>query len=229
MAGRSSRFFEAGYKVPKYLIEVKGRTLLEYSLSSLPLSIADNIIFIALNEHIKNYSLNSYLKKIVPFKFQIVGLERVTRGQAETVLTAESLVAMNKDLIIYNIDTFFYSANLEKTLLSESKKDGILGAFIDERPIWSFAEIDTETNIVKKTAEKEVISKFALTGFYHFSEANFFFKAAREAIKTNNSVLNEFYVAPLYNSLIRQGLKFTLDFVDEFIPLGTPEDLTKII
>jgi NDP-sugar pyrophosphorylase family protein len=229
MAGRSSRFFEAGYKIPKYLIEVKGRTLLEYSLSSLPLSIADNIIFIALNEHIKNYSLNTYLKKIIPFKFQIVGLERVTRGQAETVLAAEQFVAMDKDLIIYNIDTFFCSANLEKTLLSGSKKDGILGAFIDERPIWSFAEIDVKTNIVKKTAEKEVISKFALTGFYHFSKAIFFFKEAREAIKADNSVLNEFYVAPLYNDLIRQGLEFTLDFVDEFIPLGTPEDVAKIV
>ena len=36
MAGESSRFFKAGFKIPKYLIEVKGKTLLEHSVNSLP-------------------------------------------------------------------------------------------------------------------------------------------------------------------------------------------------
>ena len=35
MAGAGSRFKKAGYKVPKYMIEVKGKTLFEWSMDSL--------------------------------------------------------------------------------------------------------------------------------------------------------------------------------------------------
>lgn len=51
MAGRGSRFVKEGYTLPKFMIEVKGKTLFEYSLESLPLEIADKIIFICLEEH----------------------------------------------------------------------------------------------------------------------------------------------------------------------------------
>ena len=39
MAGEGRRFREAGFTVPKMLIEAKGKTLLEWSIDSLPLKI----------------------------------------------------------------------------------------------------------------------------------------------------------------------------------------------
>ena len=35
MAGKGSRFREAGYDCPKFMIEAKGKTLFEWSLDSL--------------------------------------------------------------------------------------------------------------------------------------------------------------------------------------------------
>ena len=35
MAGLGTRFRKAGYQVPKYMIEAKGKTLFEWSLDSL--------------------------------------------------------------------------------------------------------------------------------------------------------------------------------------------------
>ena len=81
MAGHGNRFKGAGYKIPKYLIEVKGKKLLEYSLESLPLELATNIIFIALKEHQDKFDINQKIKEILNNKaFNLVLLDDVTEG-----------------------------------------------------------------------------------------------------------------------------------------------------
>jgi dTDP-glucose pyrophosphorylase len=228
MAGFGSRFAKAGYTVPKYLIEVNNKTLLQYSLSSLPLDICSNLIFICLKDHNINNKLRVVIEKILGHnKFIIVEIDNVTNGQAETVLKAASYFT-NSDLLIYNIDTYFKSNTLKKLLLSPAKQDGILGAFIDNSNKWSFAKLG-ENNCVIETAEKIVISENALTGMYHFTNPNDFIEVATNALDNKITSLNEYYIAPMYNKLIAQGKNFVLDMVDEFIALGTPEDVKKMI
>lgn len=227
MAGRGSRFAKAGYDVPKYLIEYKGKKLLEYSLNSLPIHSEDCIYFIVLKEHAKKYDLNHEIINIVGnnIKFEIIELDCVTNGQAETVLRAREYIDNDIDLVIYNIDTYFSSKNLFELINSDKKKDGVIGAFkvFEDDPRWSFA---TEKNgIVVKTAEKIQISENALTGLYHFTKGKDFVKVAINHIERGVTNNNEYYIAPMYNDLILEGKQFVLDFVDEFIPLGTPEDL----
>lgn len=225
MAGKGSRFAKAGYNIPKYLIEVKGRTLLEYSLNSLPLEIADHIIFIALEDHINNHNLREVISNLLPGKnISIISLSEYTNGQAETVLTARNYINNSNDLIIYNIDTYFQSPTLKSKLLSPEKKDGILGYFKDDAVKWSFAKVNSD-NIVTETAEKIVISDNALTGLYHFTNGSDFVRVAERAIASNQTSSNEFYIAPLYNYLISEGKQFVLDYAAEFIALGTPEDV----
>jgi choline kinase len=52
MAGLGSRFRKAGYNVPKYMIEAKGKTLFEWSMISLTgfKDVVDKYIFIHCNE-----------------------------------------------------------------------------------------------------------------------------------------------------------------------------------
>jgi 2-C-methyl-D-erythritol 4-phosphate cytidylyltransferase len=52
MGGLGSRFRKAGYTLPKYMIEARGKTLFEYSMISLEgyRDIADRWIFIALRD-----------------------------------------------------------------------------------------------------------------------------------------------------------------------------------
>ena len=120
MAGRGSRFTEAGFDTPKMLIVAKGKTLLEWSLSSLPLHICTNILFIALEEH-KQYNIEEFIANKYPqldgiIKF--VFLNETTRGQSETVLKAKTLMDPSKGLLIYNIDTWFASSTLERNKFS---------------------------------------------------------------------------------------------------------------
>jgi dTDP-glucose pyrophosphorylase len=226
MAGKGSRFIEKGYTIPKYLIEVKGKKLLEYSLESLPLELATKIIFIALKEHQLEFNIKEEIKVILKNKnFELVLLDKVTQGQAETVLFAKKHVDFSKDLAIFNIDTNFSSTSLKVVLLNKTKKkDGVLGAFKSVGTSWSFAKVN-EKKIVTETAEKVPISNNALTGFYHFTNPKDFFDIAISCVKKEIKFKNEYYIAPMYNQLINTGKKFVLDFVDDFIPLGTPEEV----
>ena len=230
MAGRGTRFTEMGYDLPKFLIEVHGKTLLEYSLESMPIKQGDGIIFVALREHDKKYDLKMIIASILGNgEFELITVPEVTRGQAETVLQARTLIDNKDDLVIYNIDTYFRSEVLRDKLENNDKKlDGVLGC-MEVAPgdvKWSFAKVD-DSGVVIETAEKVQISTHALTGLYHFSAGCDFVRVARRHIEADRRYKNEYYIAPMYNDLIAEGKRYVLDPVDAFVPLGTPEDLEQ--
>jgi len=225
MAGKGQRFVDGGFDVPKMLIRAKGKTLLEWSIDSLPLDLCTRLIFIGLSEHKSKFSVDSFIESkygsVCPV-MQIY-IDSVTRGQAETVLIAKDSIPTESPLLIFNIDTAFQSTTLRNNLLDHSH-DGILGSFCSQAPQFSYARTDSEHFIVE-VAEKKVISPNALTGLYHFQKAVWFFDAAEKAISNKETVNNEFYIAPLYNRLIEKGKKFRLDKVESFDILGTPQEL----
>lgn len=226
MAGEGRRFREVGYDLPKMLIEAKGKTLLEWSIDSLPLNLCSRLIFVAQQKHEDEFQLSKRIISIygsqvksLHFKF----IDKLTRGQSETACLAKHLIDLSQPLLIFNIDTQFSSSSLEKNLLRKNT-DGVLGAFYSEEPRFSFAALNNE-GFVTKTAEKEVISSNALTGLYHFTFPEDFFEAAESAFSKNETTKGEFYIAPLYNHLINKGRKLIVDMADEVNILGTPEEL----
>jgi dTDP-glucose pyrophosphorylase len=226
MAGEGRRFREAGYTLPKMLIEAKGKTLLEWSIDSLPLNLCSKLIFVARQKHEDEFQLSKeiiriYGKRVKDLHFRFI--DRLTRGQSETACLAKDLVDLSKPLLIFNIDTQFSSVSLEENLLKENI-DGVLGAFYSEEPRFSFAASNVE-GFVTRTTEKEPISSNALTGLYHFTYPQDFFDAADSAFAKNETTKGEFYIAPLYNYLVAKGRKLIVDMADEVNILGTPQEL----
>jgi len=226
MAGEGRRFREAGYSLPKMLIEAKGKTLLEWSIDSLPLHLCSRLIFVAQQKHEDQFELSKkiisiYSNRVKTLHFKYI--DQLTRGQSETACLAKDLIDLTQPLLIFNIDTQFSSSSLEKNLLRKNI-DGVLGAFYSEEPRFSFAALD-DRGLVTKTAEKQVISSNALTGLYHFTYPNDFFDAAGSAFAKNETTKGEFYIAPLYNYLVAKGRKLIVDVADEVNILGTPEEL----
>jgi dTDP-glucose pyrophosphorylase len=230
MAGRGQRFTNAGYQLPKMLIEAHGKTLLEWSIDSLPLSLCKRLICILLKDHDEQFGLKQRIQLIYGNRVDVrfYELEAVTRGQAETVALAKSLVDPELDLLIFNIDTYFHSDTLVSQLL-RTDIDGVLGTFKSTAPRFSFAVVDEASSYVTRTAEKEPISTHALTGLYHFKKPADFFEAADYYMQNNIQVNNEFYIAPMYNYLIEKGKKFVLDDAGEHHILGTPEELDSFL
>ncbi|MEO5340523.1 MAG: glycosyltransferase family 2 protein [Magnetococcus sp. MYC-9] len=226
MAGLGQRFTEAGYPSPKYLLEAHGRTLLEWAVGSLPLELADLILFVGLASHAAHAPLEGVLERVSAGRaHRWIVLDAPTGGQAETVLAAAEWIDNEADLLIFNIDTAFRSETLSARLRDPSaKRDGILGSFAGQGDHWSFARLDA-AGIVTETAEKVRISEHALTGLYHFSRGADFVRVARRALAQGERSGGEYYIAPLYNHLIQEGRRFMLDPVQQLIPMGTPQEL----
>jgi len=233
MGGEGKRFKNSKFNKPKFMIETKNKTLLEWAIQSLPLDFAHKIFFIIRKNDEQNFRVKEFIKKIMKekfsnIKFEILLLSKNTRGQAETVLNCKKYINNDRGLLIFNNDTYFKSTRLKSRLLSmkNQKIDGILGIFNSNNPEYSFVKIDNENKVIK-TKEKKVISNFASTGMYIFSKGSDFIKSVEYAIEEEILSKNEFYISELYNILIKEGKKFTVDIADEFVTLGTPEDIKK--
>ena len=233
MAGHGRRFKDAGISKPKFMIEVRNKTLFEWSLDSLPLEISRKIIFICLEEHEQEFNVGKFIKDIMNQKYsnlsyELVYLEKTTRGQVETVLRAKQLIDSESTLIIYNIDTYFTSTRLKSKILTLKNQniDGMLGCFTSDDENLSFVELN-DKGLVKRVREKEKISSLASTGLYIFSSGKQFIETAETMIKNDIKVRDEFFVSELYNILLKSGKKFEIDVAEEFIPFGTPDDIKK--
>ena len=75
--------------------------------------------------------------------------------------------------------------------------------------------------------EKIVISNLATNGLHYWKHGKYFVKSAEEMIAQNDRYNGEFYVAPTYNYLIKDGKKVLPYFFNLHFPIGVPEDLEK--
>lgn len=229
MAGAGSRFVEAGYTEPKPLIDVLGEPMIKWALKSfnfLDKLKSYDLIFVILKEHDQKYELKNKLFKIFDKNIKIIELAEITRGQAETCLAADKYINNHNKLFIFNCDTFS-TAPIWDLILTENP-DGILPCFKATDPKYSFAGLD-EYGYVSRTAEKDPISEHATNGMYYFKRGSDFVSAAEKQIKNNHMSNNEFYVAPLYNELIKSGKKIRVVKVENNNVMGTPEELNQFI
>lgn len=230
MAGRGSRFENAGFNKPKPLIDVLGKPMIEWAIKSFDfLNNIDNyqFIFIILKEHDIKHKMENELKNIFgENNTKIIKINEITRGQAETCLAAKKYIANYNKLFIYNCDT--YSTSNIWNMITEDNPDGILPCFEANDHKYSYARLD-EHGHVAETAEKKAISNFATNGMYYFRRGVDFVLAAEKMINNNEMENNEFYIAPVYNELIKSGKKIKIIPTEKNHVLGTPEELEKFI
>ena len=228
IAGRGSRFVEAGFVLPKPLIPVHGKPMIEIVVNNIRPKGPHRFIFVALKEHLVNLELKFLLERIAPGCF-IVPVEQVTEGAACTVLLAKKFINNEDHLMIANSDQYV-DINIDNYLLSmnDSLADGIIMTMFADDPKWSYVGLRKDKT-VNNVVEKEVISNEATVGIYNFKHGSDFVYAAEKMISKDLRVNNEFYVAPAYNELIKEKLKIITYNVgkeyDGMYGLGIPSDL----
>src|SRR5690606_29006098 len=143
MAGEGRRFREVGVEAPKPLIDVRGRPMYAWAVSSIPEAVADRLVFVCLAEHLDRYPLADDIHaRYRHLRPEIVPLDALTEGQACTVLAARDHLDPDEGLIIYNADTYCVT-DLERRLADlDPDVDGIIGVFQAPGDHWSFARVD---------------------------------------------------------------------------------------
>lgn len=231
MAGRGSRFVQAGYKLPKPLIDVNGRPMIARVIENLRPHIPHRFIFLAQKDHVIDHGIREALIDWAGKNSICIEVDGVTEGAACTVLLARRVLSQENDLLIANsdqlvdvsVDDFIKWARTEGL-------DGAIMVFEDSDPKWSFAAID-KNGFVIKVAEKKPISNLATVGIYYFSPGTSFVRSADQMIAKEIRTNNEFYVCPVYNEMIQSGAKVKTWTIAkrDMHGLGTPEDLKKYL
>ena len=221
MAGNGSRFKEAGYDLPKPLIDINGKPMIQLVVENLNIKEA-NYIFLVQSEHYKNYNLDVLLNKIKP-NCQIIVIDRVTEGAACTTLMAKKYIDNDIPLLIANSDQYI-EWDSEIFINDFSKYDAGIVTFKDNHPKWSYAKVD-DFGYVSEVAEKQVISDQATVGIYYWTNGKEYVKYALQMIDKDIRVNNEFYVCPVFNEAILDNKKIIIKEVEKMYGLGTPADL----
>ena len=227
MAGRGSRFANAGYKLPKPLIDVMGKPMIELVTQNIRPKCDHRYIYICQEEHLIRYGLAEKLNRIAP-GCVIVTVDHITEGAACTVLLAEKYIDNNDALMIANSDQYV-DTDINAYLNCIKEYDGLIMTMPANDPKWSFIKYD-EDGFVTMVREKEVISNEATVGIYNYKHGKDFVQYAHQMIEKNIRVNNEFYVAPVYNEMILAGKQLVYcDVGEKMYGLGIPEDLEYFI
>jgi dTDP-glucose pyrophosphorylase len=231
MAGRGSRFVSAGFSVPKPLIPLGGKPMIQWVVENVRPARPHRFIFLVLADHIERHpDVELTLRGLCP-GCEIVRVSEVTEGAACTVLLARGLINEDAPLMIANSDQYV-DADINDYLaeMDRAEADGLIMTFWSDHPKWSYCRLDEHGGVLN-VVEKQVVSNEATVGIYNFRRGSDFVRAADQMIRDDTRVNGEFYVAPTYNLLIAAGghvvpMNIGREF-EEMHGLGTPEDFVS--
>jgi NDP-sugar pyrophosphorylase family protein len=231
MSGLGKRFVEAGYDIPKPLIEIDNIPIIEHVINLFP-GVQD-VTFICNKKHLKETNMREILLSIKP-NCEIIEVTN-SRGPVDAVLQAAHIIKDNSEVIISYCDYGTYW-NFSK-FLEEARNgsfDGSIACYKGFHPHmlgsdnYAFCK-ETNKELIqikeKESFTNEKMNEYASNGTYYFKKGSLVKKYFKELIDLNINVKDEFYVSLVYNLLVRDQLKVNLFEIENMLQWGTPYDL----
>lgn len=224
MAGEGSRFKIRGYKKPKPLIKIKGKTMIELSIETLDLEGQYIFLVRKYEKEEFNQELKKILKKVVENPI-IITVDYLTEGATATCLIAKKHINNDNPLIITNCDQVMDWAGKKFVNSIKESDDGIVVTYDSTNPKNSFIKLKNGKGI--EVAEKKPISDIALVGIHYWKKGKDFVKSAEHLMRHKIKEKNEYYIAPTYNPLIKEGKTIRNYHLEkgQYQSLGSPEDV----
>ena len=236
MSGFGERFRKAGYKVPKPLIKVDGKTIIQHIVEMFPNE--KNITFICNKDHIQNpeYQMKEILEEIAPGG-KIISIERHNMGPVHAVLQIINQLDPKEPVIVNYADftcDWDYADFCKITKLSNC--DGAIPCYKGFHPhtLWSnyyayVPEIDMFATDIqeKKPFTESPRDEFASSGTYYFKNVEIMRRYFKRCVDENLTVGGEYYVSMAYKPMIEDGLRIQVYELNHFMQWGTPSDLEE--
>lgn len=228
MVGRSSRFFKAGYTIPKYELLVNGVSVFSLAVKSFERYFeTDHFRFLIRSDYKARAFVENAVEKLGIRDYSIVVFEEETLGQADTVYQGLRDIGTSTPIYVFNIDTF--RPGFVKPAWADSC-DGYLEVFRHHGSHWSFVEPGHHNSVIR-TTEKDRISDLCSDGLYYFKNKLDFDEIFLQAFNSNNTEKGEYYIAPLYNAMIARGqlIRYELVAINDVIFCGTPDEYNMLL
>jgi bifunctional N-acetylglucosamine-1-phosphate-uridyltransferase/glucosamine-1-phosphate-acetyltransferase GlmU-like protein len=241
MAGAGNRFAVKGYNKPKPLLDVCNKPMIIQAVNCLP--DTTNKVFICLEDHIKNYNIESILQETYT-GCTVISLDQITQGQACTteIGLQKRETYSDKPILISACDNgVYYNKARYQKLLDDSTIDVIVWSFRNNPAsknnpnMYAWMETDEYDNILSVSCKKfdpsihDIKNSHVIIGTMFFRKASFFTDGLRKNYQDNIRSNNEFYVDDVINQNIKAGLNVKVFEVDHYICWGTPDDYESFL
>jgi len=231
LAGKSKRFYNAGYKKPKFLLPILNSTIISEIVKKFDDS--DKFHFVLTREQVKkNKSLVNYLKKLTKNTFINI-IDSHDLGPVHSALQVKS-IKDNSPVILSYCD-FLINWDYKKFKREIYGHDGAIVSFKGFHPSsfsgTLYCYLKVKGNFITDLREKKSFTKkpheeYASAGVYYFKDFSFFKQHGLKALKNKKFIkkYKEIYASLPYTYLVGNNSKI-LNFVAEhFVSLGTPKD-----
>ena len=232
MSGVGQRFIDAGYKVPKPLIIVDGKPIIEHVCNLF--SNEDKFTFICNDRHLADTNIRKILKSIKP-NSNIVEIESHKKGPVYAVSLAKHLIEDEEEVIVNYCDFgayWDYEDFLKHTRARNA--DGAIPSYKGFHPHMlgnnNYAFIQDKNQWMIQIKEKEPFTnnrmeEYASNGTYYFKKGSYIKKYFQDLIDKKINIQGEYYVSLVYNLLVADGLKVSIYNIQHMLQWGTPQDL----
>ena len=235
MAGQGKRYKKENFRTIKPLILVDNETILEKSIKSLP-NCNKKIAILKKNIFSNNLVINKIFMKE---KINHFLLNKNTKGQADTIYKLKNNIDPTKNALVHSCDYImkYSSKKFSKIFLNS---DAIVFVYrlksriIKDYKSFAYCKINKKSNRVLKIVEKKIISNepwndYMAVGTFWFKKIESFFNAHEIALRKNQKINGEFYVANNINNLINLNYKVSFLEVDQWINLGDFFDFNQYL
>ena len=219
VAGKGTRLLPITKTVPKPLVRVAGRPVLDYVMEKLSPLDVEELIFITghLKESFEQYVRDTYY---LPARFVE---QKVQDGTAGAVNLARPYV--DGPVMIIFVDTVF---DADLSLVEEVEGDGIIWAK-EVEDYQRFGVVVTDSNgymerIVEKPAEP--ISKLANIGLYYIADWQLLFEGIEQTLAGPQSK-GEWFLTEAFQYMIDKGRKLYTAEVRGWYDCGKVETLLE--
>jgi NDP-sugar pyrophosphorylase family protein len=201
MAGLGSRFWGSKWSDPKPLIDLGGVRLFELVALNLLSPLVSRVVFVSqVDHHIKSFT--SRLGAVCQQEFEVVEIDGLTGGPAETVLAGLDALEGDVPVVVANSDQYIFGGLSDfHEVLNLPDTAGAILLMEDSDPKWSFANLQSN-GLITEVREKERISSYATIGIYGFSSGALLGELIRRMRSDGAMVNGEYYVGPSYNYVL---------------------------
>ena len=236
MSGFGERFRRVGYDLPKPLIEVNGKPIIQHVVEMFPGET--DFFFICNKDHLKtsSYKMRHILEEVAP-EGKIIGIDPHKLGPVHAVLQAIEFIDLKLPTVVNYADFSCYWNYLDflKTI-RKTDCEGAIPCYKGFHPHslrGNFYAYVRETNKwanniqEKKPFTDNPKEEFASSGTYYFRTAEIMKDYFEKSIIEDLKVGNEYYVSMAYKPMIDDRLNVLVYELQHFMQWGTPEDLEE--
>ncbi len=217
-AGRGKRMGDLTNNIPKPLLEVKGRPILEYTLINLPEKISEVIFIIGYKgDLIKSYFGNKWRNKKIKYVVQ----EKLN-GTGGALHYAKEF--LEDKFLVLNGDDLYYFLDLERLINNEPP--ALLAKEMDNLGRLGAVKIDADgylSEIIESGESRDENLKLANIGVYLLNKEFFDYPLIKRVSKPDD----EEFGLPQTLGGMAKDYKIKVEKAEFWLPIGYPEDIIK--